>query len=516
MDYQSAVLAYFSDTAPLQKLQDQLRKAGVTGEFTTPEDLHLTLVLAFANPAFVAQEMPRFFDVFSIVVDGIDQFLAADGRYAIYARVRHDGTLRDKHNWMTWNMQDEGVPIATHTQPSDYKPHITLCYSPAPIRPYDIDPLALLVNEIGVFNADQERVMSYFMKEQKGALARVIDGVKKLFSPDDSDHAVGSVFKTLGNGYWLASYTNDFEDRDKEILTRAAHDRYIARLENGLVPYPELWLKHIHGTRHGEALVVKRLGHIVFAAGKFDDTPAGRSAEKYYSQRGKHFENSHGFYFPPWAKTADGHYEDYNTFEISVLERGKAVPANQYTEFVPFEEVGTMPLSEQDKKHLVEVFGEDVAARMVATAEAKERNAEKIAASGAKFKVFTDATPEVPQVASKTADVSAKALSILLEAQEDLGERQDIVEKGLEGAAVIIQKQKDDQEQAFKAFTDKLEAQLKEFRELAETVSGLLNQTPKRIDETPAVNDPAAAGKAQDQTTVEKSAFDSAYLPEQG
>jgi hypothetical protein len=46
-------------------------------------------------------------------------------------------------------------------------------------------------------------------------------------------------FKALGDGYWFASYSNNFEDVDKEILSLDAHDRYLARVHAGLVPLPE-------------------------------------------------------------------------------------------------------------------------------------------------------------------------------------------------------------------------------------------------------------------------------------
>jgi hypothetical protein len=49
-------------------------------------------------------------------------------------------------------------------------------------------------------------------------------------------------FKALGDGYWCASYSNNFEDVDKEILSLDAHDRYLAAYTLDLYPCPNCGL----------------------------------------------------------------------------------------------------------------------------------------------------------------------------------------------------------------------------------------------------------------------------------
>jgi len=53
-----------------------------------------------------------------------------------------------------------------------------------------------------------------------------------------------------GKWRWVATYTNNFQDRDGEIISEKALDGYLERVSLGLVPMPELWVGHVKGTRH--------------------------------------------------------------------------------------------------------------------------------------------------------------------------------------------------------------------------------------------------------------------------
>jgi hypothetical protein len=53
---------------------------------------------------------------------------------------------------------------------------------------------------------------------------------------------------------WLSIYSNNYRDNDNppEIISEASHKRFIERVENKEVAYPELWLWHVPGTRIGQ------------------------------------------------------------------------------------------------------------------------------------------------------------------------------------------------------------------------------------------------------------------------
>jgi hypothetical protein len=195
-------------------------------------------------------------------------------------------------------------------------------------------------------------------KASKRPLARIVDFIKSLTSRASKKEQIGTdaplaanSFKALGNGWWIGVFSNNFKDREGEILTAAAHERYILRANLGYVPMPELWFHHIPGSRHGKAVFIDEADHLIYAVGKFDDTEMGKAFEEFYLTTDWRPGMSHGFRFEPWAKTKDGLILDYNTFEISVLDLDKA--ANPFTSFVTLEDM-KMALSTSQREALLD------------------------------------------------------------------------------------------------------------------------------------------------------------------
>jgi len=65
------------------------------------------------------------------------------------------------------------------------------------------------------------------------------------------------IWKDADTGHyrWMAIYSNKYRDNDNppEILSAAAHERFVKEVEAGEQPYPELWHWHVPGTRYGVA-----------------------------------------------------------------------------------------------------------------------------------------------------------------------------------------------------------------------------------------------------------------------
>ena len=193
------------------------------------------------------------------------------------------------------------------------------------------------------------------------------------------------VYNVNGSARWLAWWTNNFEDRDKEIFSAKAIDDYIARVDAGVIDMPELWFWHIPGTRHGQADWMARIDHMAVAAGTFDDSPRGKAAQRHYAKQRKPYGVSHGFLFPASA-LKDGVYSSFNTFEISPLPIQEA--ANPYTAF-SIEKVKEMALTTEKVRALKALFGEEEAERIIAdTLEASKA----VDSLGAKFKDFVKMT----------------------------------------------------------------------------------------------------------------------------
>lgn len=271
-------------------------------------------------------------------------------------------------------------------------------------------------------------------RTNRDVLKTVYEGIRGilekagLFSEDDSEEKAikeyGSAFTVTkdvnGEWTWRAVWSNDFKDRDDEILRRSAHDKYVARLDAGLVPMPSLWYWHTKGTQHGTATWVGRVGHMMLAVGTFDDNAMAKAFIEHYQKERNGV--SHGFTYPKWAKK-DGVYEDYNTFEISPLPL--KVAANPYT----FQEVIMADVNPEKQAHLELILGKEEANRLLSSAD---EYGKQLADAGVNFKAFEDfADVEAAKKQAETKGDSAVLgglLVDLVQAQGALKERQDALE----------------------------------------------------------------------------------------
>lgn len=246
--------------------------------------------------------------------------------------------------------------------------------------------------------------------DQPGMMERIWNGLKEYITPNKEQSDL-VVFKGAdGKNYWLASFTNNFKDREDEILSEHAHKEFEQRLDMKLTPMPELWAWHTEGTRHGKALSVWYQDHNMFAIGAFDDTVEAQKAMEYY--RKTPVKLSHGFVAPTWA-FKNGVYDSYNTFEISTLP--PKVAANPYTSF---EEIKAMPVPESREAFIKELFGAtaaDVLAKVNAKTEASKQLSELV-----EFKDFSSTVAKPPVVDNETTKSLGVLFSEVVEGQTEL------------------------------------------------------------------------------------------------
>jgi len=295
----------------------------------------------------------------------------------------------------------------------------------------------------------------------------IVERIKAAFAgkPDDSTF---QVFKGAdGQNYWLARFTNHFEDRDKEILSRKAHEAYVARVNLGLVDMPELWAFHTKGTRHGQADAVWSHEGFVFAIGHFDNTPEAKHAVKFYQRNKGKIELSHGFTYPKWA-LKDGVYSTYNTFEISTLPAGAA--SNPYTSF---EEITTMALSKKQAEWIEATFGKDALQRVHEAQSSAEKDAEVLKALDTNYKDFADVNGDdseqpTESIKAGSGEVYANLIADIVKAQAEMADELDAL--------------KADKVTAQKAHEDKVSELVNEVAQL----KAALSATPKRAATDPA------------------------------
>lgn len=229
--------------------------------------------------------------------------------------------------------------------------------------------------------------------------------------PDGEKASGFKVFKVGNKTYWAAEWSNSFKDREGEIISEEAHIGYLKRVEEGLVPYPELWFYHVNGTAHGKAFWLAGVDKMMVAVGTFDDTVLAKKFLKYYRTTDTPLGVSHGFKFPVWAKK-DGVYTVINTFELSPLPLDAA--ANVFTNFKEFD----MQITPQQIAALEKAVGSDTAKQIVSEAEKRSK---ALVEAGIAYKDFAKLTDSEEQ---EEVPVMGKMVLSLIEAQKQLAEQQ--------------------------------------------------------------------------------------------
>lgn len=234
----------------------------------------------------------------------------------------------------------------------------------------------------------------------KGLIGRIRDLLPKRKTADDLNIGL----KVVGN-HWLIVWSNNFEDRDGEIFTQKAIDKYVARVDVGAVPLPELWIYHTPGTRIGQASWIGRHDHFVLAGGDFDSTPQAQAAKAFYQRTANKTSISHGFTFPVDA-LRDKAYHEFNTFEITLLPRG--AEANRFTSL---EGVKAMALEEHKRAHIIEAFGKELAEEILGDLDKRGKALEE---AGIAFKDYVDATDGEPSAAKEAVEAVEASLKTLI------------------------------------------------------------------------------------------------------
>lgn len=246
------------------------------------------------------------------------------------------------------------------------------------------------------------------VNEEKGLL----NVIKGLFGKPDALPVQG--FKLLDDSdefEWMAWYTNNFEDREKQIIAEHAIADYVERVEKGLDPYPELWYFHTPGTKHGQATKLFQLDHFALALGTFDSGPVADGFKSHYQKDTSKLGVSHGFLYPT-NMLVDGVYHAFTTFEISPLPMDKA--ANQFTSF---ERTKSMPITDAQKQEVTAILGAELAGQLLAAAATQGKDVE---ASGTNFKGATsmedsEARQMIGDLQTQVKDLTAAVQELVTE-----------------------------------------------------------------------------------------------------
>lgn len=250
-------------------------------------------------------------------------------------------------------------------------------------------------------------------KERVSFVQAVYSAVKDLLAP--TEHVSG--FKAIGN-QWFAVWSNNFEDKQRETFSAKAIDEYIARIDSGLTPLPELWFWH-EPLVSGKADMIARVDHMVIAAGHFADTDTGRAFQAYYANTKDAHAVSHGFRFPR-GSLVDGVYTYFDTFEISPLPKG--TEANEFTTFEGG--IKAMAVPEHKMQALEKMFGKARASALVTSVQSAGKDIEQLGISYKSLEVDTvdtEARKAISELTElmKSLTVNVKALADMKKPADD-------------------------------------------------------------------------------------------------
>jgi hypothetical protein len=245
--------------------------------------------------------------------------------------------------------------------------------------------VANLVTRIVSGSSKNPKVTSAKKKEFEQAL-HMKEGGKNILFTKEAD----------GRMRFLCDYSNNYRDRDNppEILSAAAHERFVKEVDDGEWPMPELWWWHLDGSRLGQAdwLGYDKETGISLASGFVDKgmEAQAEAIQNYPEPVGV----SHGMIVPLLERDS----KDKSTITRYVSREISALPAraaaNPLTEFTIGKEIN-MALTPQKRQSLIDLHYSEAQIK-----EVEERNkakADKAQATGLESKEAEAPVVEEPK-----------------------------------------------------------------------------------------------------------------------
>jgi uncharacterized coiled-coil protein SlyX len=260
--------------------------------------------------------------------------------------------------------------------------------------------------------------------------------------------------------------SNNFKDREGEILVAAAHREFADAVNSGQAPYPELRVWHLPDSGIGRADWVDYTGNFMVQSGTFYPGME-RVAERLASKKG--LGTSHGFL----GIKEDMDWLWYRSYETSVLPIEAA--ANALTSWEVLKEEGMAFSNEERRARLAAVVGEDIAKELETVLDKAGQTAQS---AGIEQK-STEAPPAAPD------------LTALVEGYKSLA---DAVKAGFDGLDTRITA-------AVKATVEPISATVAEQQKTLTTLQEQVTQLQKSDDQKMADlliprNAPAAGYRA--------------------
>jgi len=311
--------------------------------------------------------------------------------------------------------------------------------------------------------------------------------------------------KKSGQTRWLAAYSSNYLDDDfpSDILSEKAHIDFINRVQNKQLPYPELWLWHLHGTAIGTAdyLFYDNDNGIAMASGFIYD--GKENIVKNISKMPVKLGTSHGMTFVKRNKDDAKVIDEYVTIEISILPLVAA--ANKMTSFYILDEENSMMSTEQKEFLKDSGMSEDDIVKVEA------RNKQAADENSLRERKSVDEQPQ-----EEAVEVAEKQEAPIAEQAENVeAEKQAPDEVSDENKMVTVGQLKSTIEYLMKTVTDRMSEMEQGFSKTLEELASKSNQLEKAVNEqslTPGTSLSSIIGKSLIDKSLTKSAAGSTEL----
>lgn len=273
-----------------------------------------------------------------------------------------------------------------------------------------------------------------------------------------------------GNWRWLAVFSNKFRDREGEIFSEKSHEEFEAWVD-ATKAYPELRLWHVPGSRVGTSDYITYADGFQIASGTVDEGMEDVAESLAAAQ--KDLAVSHGYKYPESKQDEEGVYEQYRSFEITILPVKNA--SNLWTSFSIEDMVKevNMGLKPEKRAFLVEHLGEERAAKIEESLVTLSKDLEE---SGIGFKDLADAV-----------ELETDSDSDDEEDEEEKTDEEDEDKKSEEPAAGTSDSpsegQKDLVTQLQRGINEAVQAAIAPFTKQLEEIEGQVKELSKTEDE---------------------------------
>ena len=144
----------------LTDLQERLQAAGVTGRFSNPDGLHLTLAFIGEWPEEVTDVLPVVRKPFSITLSHLGIFPEAN---VLWAGIEPSSELDNLAKLVRKSLADNGIPFDR----KNFNPHITLARKPfiperVTLSEIEVPHVSMIVDDVCLYRSDRgKNGMSY-------------------------------------------------------------------------------------------------------------------------------------------------------------------------------------------------------------------------------------------------------------------------------------------------------------------------------------------------------------------